>query len=186
MMQSTLRWYRFGMMIAFMCVLASTFAGCGSSTTVGAPQGWTSYHDAHYAFQMPIPPGWHVRSVVDPLSTGAACDYIVEVFPPDVKVGTKLSDRAEQVFVRVILGCDRWPIGGHDEFFTSEPKTVTVSGTPATMYDSNPNAGWPQREAVTQFGGHEYILGLQSPPEHAQRDLAAYTQMLRGFHYQGT
>lgn len=115
------------------------------------------------------------------------CDYIVRVFPPDVKVDEKqeLSQTAEQVFVRVILGCDPWPAGGHDEFFTAEPKTITISDAPATMYDSNPNAGWPQRAATAQFGGHEYIFGMQSPPAHAQRDLAAYMRMLQGFQYHG-
>ncbi|HLZ22436.1 MAG TPA: hypothetical protein VKQ30_09975, partial [Ktedonobacterales bacterium] len=168
-----------------LSVVFLVITACGSSTTAKQSQGWIVYHDNRFPFALPIPPDWHVSPITNTLSTGATCDYTVRVFPPDAKVdmNNELSQVAEQVYVRVILGCDRWPIGGHDEFYTPEPKPITISAAPATMYDSNPNAGWPEHVATAQFGGHEYLIGMRSPTENAQRDLATYLRIVQGFQY---
>ena len=161
--------------------------GSSSPATAGHPLGWTVYHDSQDSFALLIPPGWRVSPLANTLSTGGLCGHIIRVFPPDTVVNEKqaMSQLGEQVYVRVVLGCDDWPAGGHDGYFTPAAHPISISGAAATMYDSSPNVDWSQHVATARFGGHEFIFGVQSPPERTQRDSAAYLLMVLGFRYTG-
>jgi phosphatidylglycerophosphate synthase len=47
--------------------------------------GWAIYHDPHYPFQLPIPPGWQLHAYSWPQQGAGSCAYYgVGLFPPEV------------------------------------------------------------------------------------------------------
>lgn len=118
------------------CVILAILAGCTQvPPPPKLPSGWTLYRDKQFAFQMPIPPGWHTATMRDGPSDRPACVYVVGILPPGDH--TQLTDLAlsndpELMYVMVNITCPDWGtiMPGLKE------TAVTVDGKAAQQYDS--------------------------------------------------
>ncbi|HEX6797145.1 MAG TPA: hypothetical protein VF116_05455 [Ktedonobacterales bacterium] len=168
------------------CVILAILAGCTQvPPPPKLPSGWTLYRDKQFAFQMPIPPGWHTATMRDGPSDRPACVYVVGILPPGDH--TQLTDLAlsndpELMYVMVNITCPDWGtiMPGLKE------TAVTVDGKAAQQYDSQIPDTLIGRSVVAEFGGHRYIFHVQTPITKGPGDLGIFTELLKGFQYTGS
>lgn len=179
-------------LVGLLLILAACAPSSASASSL--PKGWTSYHDTHFPFQLPVPPGWHAGAFSDGPLNDETCAWVVGILtpnqpgPPDKGA---LEYANEVISVTVNIGCREWQ-PSDDTHFVPEAHPITISGATATLYDGDVPGYSIQRVAVTRFGGHQYRFFLQADTSGvnmsdatAQHDLALYMQVLRGFTYQG-
>jgi len=69
---------------------------------------------------------------------------------------------------------------------------LVISGAHTDFYGYGPDGYGIHRQAVTHFGGHQYLIEFEydiqpvsTPAERQQHDLDWYMQVLQGFKYTG-
>ncbi len=183
---------RRGPVIVLLWMVLPFVAACGSGAGEGnSSQAWTVYHDARFPMQVPVPPGWHPGSFDAGPIKNETCKYAVDFFPPGRPVNPGLgAHEYEQllIIIMVNISCDPWTQAG-DPVFQPDPTPITISGSPATLYNNTSYSALPSDEQVVEatFGGHQYLLGLHV---HVARDQAqqvhnTFLRMLQGFKYTG-
>lgn len=166
-------------------------AGCGQSAHAGDPpldDGWTWYHDVRFPFQVPQPPNWRVGTFADSPMGDQPCMYFVQFLPPGLSGDPNHSalQQPELIWMTVNLNtsCPEWK-QTDDQYFVPETQPIAVSGTQAILYDNDSVQSSLQRATVATFGGHQYIISMQTPTSQAEADLALYKHMLEKFMYTG-
>ncbi|HEX8033332.1 MAG TPA: hypothetical protein VF510_05770 [Ktedonobacterales bacterium] len=185
-----------GLAIALVLLL---LAGCGQSNQSGSgtsslPKGWTWYHDAKFSFDIPVPPQWTATSYSESLQQGGdECNHKVALVPPGISVDdtrAPVPRVLELISLAVVVNCPEWSTTVNP-YFKPEAVPVVISGSSSTLYDSDIPTSYISRMAVTRFGGHQYLFYFQyhytptKPPEHSQRELAIYKQVLQYFKWTG-
>jgi hypothetical protein len=99
------------------------------------------------------------------------------LFPPDSQAEAMpgaLESTPEYMAIQVMLDCPR--IDG----FAPTYSDVTISGSPGRLYVGNYSH---DLMTLVDFGGHQYVLTLNAPPE---QDIPLYMAVLASFHYSGS
>ena len=178
--------------IVLLWLVLPCVAACGTGAGGGtASQAWAVYHDARFPMQVPVPPGWRPGSFDAGPIKNETCKYAVDFFPPGRPVNPGLgAHEYEQplIIILVNVSCDQWTQAG-DPVFQPDPTPLTISGTPATLYNNTSYSTRPSEEQVVEatFGGHQYLFSLKAhlAPDQAQQAHNNFMQILRGFKYTG-
>ncbi|MGH2487251.1 MAG: hypothetical protein ACRDHE_14685 [Ktedonobacterales bacterium] len=157
--------------------------------------GWAVYHDPRFGFQVPLPPGWQPASLTWPAQPDPSgfTYYNVQFFAPGPhgEPGPGASSMAPELIQITITLSRPSPSSSlaQDQHFSPEPGTVALGTTQVKLYDrGSPGYGSQILRAVeTTVGGHPMLFGMQYlaeqawDPAVAQRDIALYLAMGRGF-----
>jgi hypothetical protein len=178
--------------IVLLWLILPFVAACGTGAGGGnSSQAWTVYHDARFPMQVPVPPGWRPGSFDAGPIKNETCKYAVDFFPPGRPVNPGLgAHEYEQllIIIMVNVSCDQWTQAG-DPVFQPDPTPLTISGTPAILYNNTVSAARPSEEQVVEvtFGGYQYlfVLAAHVTPDQAQQAHNNFMQMLQGFKYTG-
>lgn len=166
-----------------------------ASVTAAETNGWATYRDPRFAFQVPLPPGWQPASLTWPPQPdkGGYNYYIVQFFPPGPHgdPGPGASAHApELIQMTVTLSGPATPSLAQNPGFSPEPRTVALGTTQVQLYDSgSPGYGTEiGRAAETTLGTYPMLFGMHYQtngawdPAVAQRDIALFLAVLQGFH----
>lgn len=184
-------------LVIVLFVAVPVLTACDQASGDGSlPSGWSWYDASRFAFHVPVPPKWRTGTFDSSEGTSGCDAYHVDLFPPSSHGSPGVSAEEYEPLLMSILvdvSCPPWRGTQDDQYFIAEPHPVTISGVQATLYDNGNVGSSVERDAVAEFGGHQYQFGMRSyvtfqdRPSKAQQnqELALYMQILQGFRYTG-
>jgi hypothetical protein len=184
------------LMVAGLLLLSACGQAQGSNPNDSPlPDGWSWYHDTRFPYQAPIPPGWQAVEFARGPVEGSECSSdVVDLVPPGTPTDDRVTGPAERVpeFISIVVNpCAEWAPSDNPNY-QPLPDAPVVSGAAADFYGYGPDGYGIHRQAVTHFGGHQYLMVFAyeyqpeiSPAERQQHDLDWYMQVLKGFKYTG-
>ncbi len=162
--------------------------------TPAPSDGWVTYRDPRFHFQVPIPPGWQPASVLwPPQSTPSGFTYyIVQFFPPGPlgEPGPGASAKEpELIQITVTLSGPVPTSYAQIAGFVPEPDTVALGTTQVQLYDRGTpgDGGEISRAAETTLGTYpmdfemHYLAFGAWDSAIAQRDVALFLAMMKGY-----
>jgi hypothetical protein len=172
-----------------------TLTGAATPAITPAPwDGWATYHDPQFPFQVPIPPGWQPASLTWPPQSDPSgfTYYIVQFFPPGPHgvPGPGASSMApELIEITITLSGPFTSSLAQNPGFYPEPGTVALGSTQVQLYDrGSPGNGREMvRAAETTLGTYpmlfemHYLADGTWDPAIAQRDVALFLAMMQGY-----